>query len=80
MAAGPDRSTRCRRLIDINGDGRADWVLDRGKMHCEGRNLCPDRFCGVEIYLWHADGDWHLLLHQIVAELAQPPGRRQARA
>jgi hypothetical protein len=53
-------------LVDINGDGRADWVLDRGKMYCEGRNLCPDRFCGVEIYLWHADGDYHLLLHQIV--------------
>ena len=53
-------------LVDINGDGRADWVLDRGKMHCDGRHLCPDGFCGVEIYVWRADGDWHLLLHQTV--------------
>jgi hypothetical protein len=53
-------------LVDINGDGRADWVLDRGKMNCEGRDLCPDGFCGVEIYLWNTDGEFRLLLHQIV--------------
>jgi hypothetical protein len=50
------------RVLDINGDGGEDWILDFSKFHC-ANSIPPEPFCGsggcnLMIFLWKEDSEW----------------------
>jgi hypothetical protein len=53
---------------DLNGDGGEDWIVDFGKLKCEGAEnpLCGGGGCTLQIYFWDGEASWDLVFEDIV--------------
>jgi hypothetical protein len=53
---------------DLNGDGGEDWIVDFGKMKCEGGSnpLCGGGGCTLQIYFWDGDVAWDIVFEDLV--------------
>jgi hypothetical protein len=49
-------------VADLDGNGREDWVLDFGKLECDGAAtlFCGTGGCTLQIYLWQGGSEWKL--------------------
>ena len=56
--------------VDVDGNGKPDFIFDLRKMACTGRPavFCAGGFCTFEVYTWRAENDWKPLLIASVAE------------
>jgi hypothetical protein len=56
--------------LDVDGNGKPDYVVDLGNVPCEGRPeaYCVSGFCVLEIYTWRAENDWRPLLSATVSD------------
>ena len=52
---------------DLNGDGKADWIVDYAKLKCEGsRNpACNPAGCMLQLY-YRSDDTWDLVFEDFV--------------
>jgi hypothetical protein len=53
---------------DLNGDGGEDWLVDFGKMKCDGGSnpLCGGGGCTLQIYFWDGDVAWDVVFEDLV--------------
>jgi hypothetical protein len=49
-------------VADLDGNGGEDWVLDLGKLQCDGAAslFCGTGGCGLQIFLWQRGSEWKL--------------------
>ena len=69
------------RLIDVNDDGRDDFVIDYRHFPCDGGApdiFCAEGFCGIDVLSWRSDNEWKLFLHASVADWRVRKGDKPA--
>jgi len=58
----PRQDAGFSRVLDLNGDGGEDWILDFSKFHCVG-SIPPEPYCGsggcsLIIFVWKEGSAW----------------------
>lgn len=57
---------------DLNRDGGEDWLVDYGKMKCEGADnpMCSIGGCTLQLYFWDGAASWDLVFEDLVQKYA----------
>jgi hypothetical protein len=65
------------RTIDLNGDGRLDYIVDLKDTKCDGFEsyFCGTGGCGVEIFIAQRNGSYRSIFSNRVRGYAIVPGR-----
>ena len=65
------------RTIDLNGDGRLDYIIDLKDTTCDGFEsyFCGTGGCGVEIFIAHRNGSYRSIFGNRVRGYDIRPGR-----
>jgi hypothetical protein len=66
----PRQDAGFSRVLDLNGDGREDWILNFSKFHCVGsippEPYCGSGGCGLMVFVWQEGSAWKQVFDGVV--------------